>query len=126
MSSRHDLCTWTLSHTGEAGFRPAMRTAWAGIPTDEIVDRFGEKALPRIKAAIGDGVIIGLEAHYPFEINAENAPAVTAALERHGMYYGMLTPGLHKLPECGAYEDLHLWIQMNEKLRDVLPEKPLT
>lgn len=101
--SRQNVCTWTLSHTGEAGFRPAMRTQWDGIPTDEIVDRFGEKVLPRIRAAIGIGDIIGLEAHYPFEINGKNAPAVTAALKKHDMYYGMITPGLHKLKECGAY-----------------------
>lgn len=100
---RQNLCTWTLSHTGEAGFRPPVRTAWEGIPTAEIVDKFGEKALPRIRAAIGDGDIIGLEAHYPFEINNDTAPAVTAALTRQNMYYGMTTPGLHKLADCGAY-----------------------
>ncbi len=100
---RQNVCTWTLSHTGEAGFRPPVRTQWDGIPTDEIVDRFGEKALPRIRKAIGSEDIIGLEAHYPFEINNENAPAVTRALTKHDMFYGMTTPGLHKLAECGAY-----------------------
>jgi xylose isomerase len=101
--SRQNLCNWTLSHTGEAGFRPAMRTQWDGIPTDEVVDQFGEKALPRIRAAIGDDDVIGFEVHYPFEINNETASSITEALTRQGMYYGMITPGLHKLKECGAY-----------------------
>ncbi len=101
--SRQNVCTWTLSHTGEAGFRPAMRGEWDGIPTAEIVDMFGEKALSRIRAAIGNDEIIGLEAHYPFELSNENAAAVTAALIRQNMYYGMITPGLHKIKECGAY-----------------------
>ena len=103
MSRRHNYCVWTGNHTGEAGFRPAVRTEWAGIPTDEVVDIFGEKALPRIKAAVGSDIIVGIEAHYPFEINPQNAPKVTAALAKHGMYYGMLTPGLHKLKECGSF-----------------------
>lgn len=101
--SRQNVCAWTLNHTGEAGFRPAMRTEWEGIPTDEVVDKFGERALPRIRSAIGDDVVIGFEAHYPFELNPKNAAAVTAALGRQGMYYGMITPGLHKLKKCGAY-----------------------
>jgi xylose isomerase len=67
------------------------------------VDIFGERALPRIREALGDDLVVGIEAHYPAELTPQNAPAVTAALKRHGMFYGMITPGLHALRECGAF-----------------------
>jgi xylose isomerase len=101
--NRNNYCVWTGGHSGKAGFRPAIRTEWDGIPTDEVVDIFGEKALSRIRKALGDDLVVGIEAHYPMEINPQNAPAVTAALKKHDMFYGMLTPGLHHLAECGAF-----------------------
>ena len=89
--SRHTVCAWTFN-TGEAGFRPAIRRQWAGIKTKDVVGIIGREIKPRLPK----GIELGLEVHYDNEINERTAPGIAEALCKHGMYLGMITPGLHK------------------------------
>jgi xylose isomerase len=90
--SKHSICAWTFNHTGEAGFRPAVRNKWAQITTPEIVEMVAKE----LKSRLPDNLELGLEVHYNNEINEQNAQGTGDALKANGMYLAMITPGLHK------------------------------
>ena len=91
--SRHAICRWTF-HAGKGGFVPSdIRPAWSGerLSTAGVIELVREKIAPRLP----DGVELGMELHYDYEVDEKNAAEVVAALESAGLFLAMITPGAH-------------------------------
>ncbi|MCX8093348.1 MAG: xylose isomerase [Candidatus Goldbacteria bacterium] len=91
--SYHSICAWTFN-AGKGGFTPSdIRKDWEkSFDTIDKVKLIKEKIAPRLPSYI----VLGLEAHYDYEYNEENAKRLADALVDSGIYLAMATPGAHR------------------------------
>lgn len=92
--SYHSICAWTFN-AGKGGFTPSnYRKEWDSGSFDTIdkVRLIKEKIAPRLPS----NIVLGLEAHYDYEYNEENASRLADALVDSGIYLAMATPGAHR------------------------------
>lgn len=92
-TSLHSVCTWTF-HAGKGGFTPAhIRPSWETDRFDTIakIKLIKDKIIPRLPEYIQ----IGLEMHYDYEFNEDNANAIADALLEAGIWLAMTSPGAH-------------------------------
>jgi len=90
----HSICAWTF-HSGAGGFTPGnIRPSWSAdkFVTVDKIRLIAEKIKPRLP----DHIDLGFEMHYDNEFNEENAESVALALNEHGIYLAMTTPGAHR------------------------------
>ena len=88
---KHSICRWTFN-PGKGGFVPAdMRPEWKGMTSADFV----ELVAGRIRRRIPRGIELGVELHYDGEVDESSAPAVAAALRKHKISLGLITPGAH-------------------------------
>lgn len=93
-ASYHSVCRWTF-HSGKGGFVPPdMIPEWGA----DSLDMPGMIALAREKIAprLPDGIKLGIELHYDYEVNEQNAEAVADALVDNDMPLALITPGAHR------------------------------
>jgi xylose isomerase len=94
MESHHSVCRWTF-HAGRGGFVPPDAIPeWDedNLDTVGMVELVKERIAPRLP----DGIRLGIELHYDYEVNEENAEDVARAIVENGMYLALLTPGAHR------------------------------
>lgn len=104
MESHHSVCRWTF-HAGKGGFVPPdMIPEWSGENLDTVgmVELVKEKITPRLP----DNIRLGIEFHYDFEVNGENAEEVAAALSENGLHLAALSPGAHRYFAYGGTASL--------------------
>jgi xylose isomerase len=92
--SYHSICRWTF-HAGKGGFVPADAIPeWgaANLDTPGCVEMVAKEITPRLP----DYISLGMEFHYDYEVNEENAPAVADALAASGIHLALITPGAHR------------------------------
>jgi len=92
--SLHSICAWTFN-SGKGGFVPAnIRPAWnwKDFTTLDVVKIIEKKIKPRLP----DNIELGLEAHYDYEYNENNARELADALVDAKISLAMATPGAHK------------------------------
>jgi len=92
--SLHSVCRWTF-HAGRGGFVPGDAIPeWGADRLDTVgtVEMVAREIVPRLP----DDVRLGMEFHYDYEVDEENASAVAQALVENGMYLAMITPGAHR------------------------------
>lgn len=103
-NSLHSICRWTF-HAGKGGFTPDnIRPAWSsnGFDTVDMIKLVREKIAPRLPKHI----VLGVELHYDYEYNEDNAEAVAEALGEAGLYLAMVTPGAHSRFAYGGIASL--------------------
>jgi xylose isomerase len=92
--SLHSICAWTF-HSGAGGFVPDnIRPEWSAdrlstVGKIEIIAK-------RIKPRIPDNIVPGLEMHYDYEFNENNAREIADALVANDIFLAMITPGAHR------------------------------
>jgi xylose isomerase len=94
MESHHSICRWTF-HAGKGGFVPPdVIPEWSG----ENLDTVGmiELARKKIVPMLPGNIRIGIELHYDYEVNEENAREVAGAITDNGFHLALLTPGAHR------------------------------
>ncbi|MCJ7745265.1 MAG: xylose isomerase [Actinobacteria bacterium] len=92
--SYHSVCRWTF-HAGKGGFVPPdMIPEWGGdsLDTAGMIGLVREKITPRLP----DNIRIGIELHYDYEVDEENADEVASAIVENGFHLALLTPGAHR------------------------------
>jgi xylose isomerase len=92
--SHHSVCRWTF-HAGKGGFVPSnMIPQWSSSELDTvgIIDLVKK----RIEVRLPDHIQLGLELHYDYEVDEDNAAAVADALASNGIYLALITPGAHR------------------------------
>lgn len=92
--SHHSVCRWTF-HAGKGGFVPPdMIPEWGGdsLDTAGMIGLVREKITPRLP----DNIRIGIELHYDYEVDEENADDVARAIVENGFHLALLTPGAHR------------------------------
>ena len=92
--SHHSVCRWTF-HAGKGGFVPPdMIPEWGGdsLDTAGMIGLVREKITPRLP----DNIRIGIELHYDYEVDEENAGDVAHAIVENGFHLALLTPGAHR------------------------------
>jgi len=92
--SYHSICAWTFN-AGKGGFTPAdSRPGWSGqaFDTVEKVKLIKDKIQPKIP----DYIELGLEIHYDYEYNEENAARIADSLLDASISLAMVTPGAHQ------------------------------
>lgn len=93
-ASYHSVCRWTF-HSGKGGFVPPdMIPEWGAdsLDTPGMIALAREKIAPRLP----DGIKLGIELHYDYEVNEQNAEAVADALVVNDMPLALITPGAHR------------------------------
>jgi len=93
-SSYHSICRWTF-HSGKGGFVPPdMIPEWSSekLDTPGMIELVADRIAPRLP----EDVELGIELHYDYEVNEENAGAVADALARCGLSLALITPGAHR------------------------------
>lgn len=93
-TSLHSICRWTF-HSGKGGFVPADAIPeWSAdrLDTAGAVEMVAREIAPRLP----DHVQLGMEFHYDYEVDEDNAAAVARALAENGMYLALITPGAHR------------------------------
>ncbi|MEA2100946.1 MAG: TIM barrel protein [Thermodesulfobacteriota bacterium] len=91
--SLHSICHWTFN-PGKGGFTPGnMRPAWdaENMRTVDLIRTIREKIAPRLPKDCE----LGLEMHYAFEANEDNAAEIAAALKANNIHLAMISPGQH-------------------------------
>ncbi len=92
--SLHTVCAWSF-HSGKGGFVPDMiRPAWESSKLDTV----GKIAIIRdhIKPRIPEHICLGIEMHYDYEYDVNNASEIADALVESKIYLAMTTPGAHR------------------------------
>jgi xylose isomerase len=92
-TSLHSVCAWTF-HAGKGGFTPAhIRPSWEAGRFDTVakIKLIKDKIIPRLP----EHIQIGLEMHYDYEFNEDNANTVADALLEAGIWLAMTSPGAH-------------------------------
>ena len=92
--SLHSVCRWTF-HAGKGGFVPPDAIPEWGADSLDTVGMVGlvrEKIAPRLP----DNVRLGIELHYDYEVDEDNAGEVARAIVENGFHLAMLTPGAHR------------------------------
>jgi xylose isomerase len=90
----HSVCRWTF-HAGKGGFVPPDAIPeWGAdkLDTVQTIRMIRERLVPHLP----ENVQLGLELHYDYEVNEENALEVADALVENGIYLAMITPGAHR------------------------------
>jgi xylose isomerase len=93
-NSYHSICRWTF-HSGAGGFVPPDTIpAWdsKNLDTVGVIGLIKDRIAPRLP----DDIALGLELHYDYEVNEENADAVADSLVEAGMHLALITPGAHR------------------------------
>jgi len=62
------------------------------LDTPGCVEMIAKEIVPRLPGHI----VLGMELHYDYEVDEENAPAVADALASSGIYLALITPGAHR------------------------------
>jgi len=102
--SHHSICRWTF-HAGKGGFVPPdMIPEWGPDSLDTV--GMIELAKEKIAPGLPDNVRLGLELHYDYEVNEENAAGVARAIVDNGFHLAMLTPGAHRYFAYGGMASL--------------------
>ena len=92
--SYHSVCRWTF-HAGKGGFVPPDAIPeWGSGKLDTVgaISLVKEEIAPRLP----DGIRLGMELHYDFEVDESNADAVADALAGAGIFLALITPGAHR------------------------------
>ncbi|MEW6552857.1 MAG: xylose isomerase [Actinomycetota bacterium] len=92
--SNHSVCRWTF-HSGKGGFVPKDAIPeWdaARLDTAGTVRLVGERVAPRLP----DHIRLGMEFHYDYEVDEENAAEVADALVANSIDLALITPGAHR------------------------------
>ena len=92
--SLHSVCRWTF-HAGKGGFVPADSIPEWGpgrLDSAGVVELVAREIAPRLP----DYVVLGMEFHYDYEVDEQNAEEVAEAMASNGMYLAMITPGAHR------------------------------
>jgi xylose isomerase len=91
--SFNSVCRWTFN-PGKGGFVPAdIRPSWSSkhLDTSGII----ELVKNEIASRLPDNIELGIELHYDYEVDEENAVKVAESLKEAGLYLAMITPGMH-------------------------------
>lgn len=91
--SYHSVCAWTFN-PGKGGFTPGdMRPEWSPDTLDTAgkVRLVAEKIRPRLP----ENVELGMEMHYDFEYNEQDAAVIADTLSECNIALAMATPGAH-------------------------------
>jgi xylose isomerase len=102
--SFHSVCRWTF-HAGKGGFVPGDSIPeWGSSRLDSpaVVELVRKRIVPRLP----DGIYLGMEFHYDFEVDEEKAPELADALEASGIHLAMLSPGAHRYFAYGGIASL--------------------
>jgi len=102
--SYHSVCAWTF-HSGAGGFVPGdIRPSWSGDKLDTV----GKIEIIREQVGSGlpDNIQLGLEMHYDYEFDKNNAPEIADALKESGIFLAMTTPGAHRYFGYGGIASL--------------------
>lgn len=92
--SYHSICTWTFN-AGKGGFTPPdARPEWdsRNLNTIGVVRIIKNQIAQRLP----EHIHLGLEAHYDYEYNEDNAGELADALVDSGISLAMATPGAHR------------------------------
>jgi len=92
--SRHSVCRWTF-HAGKGGFVPADTIPeWGAdnLDTPRCIEMVANEIIPRLP----EYMELGMELHYDYEVDEDNAAAVADALEASGIHLALITPGAHR------------------------------
>lgn len=93
-ASYHSICRWTF-HAGKGGFVPSDSIPeWSAdnLDTPGMIRLVRELIAPRLP----EGIELGVELHYDYEVDEHNAEAVADALVEHGLHLALITPGAHR------------------------------
>ncbi len=92
--SYHSVCRWTF-HSGKGGFVPPdMIPEWSAENLDTVgmVELVRDEVAPRLP----ENIRLGIELHFDYEVNEDNAAEVADALASSGMSLALVTPGAHR------------------------------
>ncbi|MBN2027141.1 MAG: xylose isomerase [Actinobacteria bacterium] len=92
--SYHSVCRWTF-HAGKGGFVPADAIPEWGkdsLDTPACVEMIAQEIVPRLPGHIE----LGMELHYDYEVDEDNAAATADALASSGIHLALITPGAHR------------------------------
>ncbi len=103
-ASFHSVCRWTF-HAGKGGFVPPDAIPeWSSDKLDTVA--CVELVAGRIAPRLPDHIRLGMEFHYDYEVNEENAAAVAEALAADGIRLALFTPGAHRRFAYGGMASL--------------------